>query len=275
MPGSVRAARLRRMTGTVHTYRTTLAWEGSTGAGLRRLRPDAHRQRSPGRRTAHPGLRPGVQGRPVTAEPRAAPRAGCVVLPAALVPRGGRSGPHRCRRVSGRGGGGHARRRSADAHHPHRAATGHHRRSATDGGTRPTSASGTCCEVAHRECYVANSLRTEVVVEPTFAVRSDTVGRGLGSDRRWPRRSDPATSKGSTPAAYQGRGAQRVRPLLDERASSSRSGRRPGTASVDAATVTCCPASSRSTTCATSDATCGGSETRRRRRPVVDRAAQS
>jgi organic hydroperoxide reductase OsmC/OhrA len=25
------------------------------------------------------------------------------------------------------------------------------------------------CEVAHRECYIANSLNTEVVVEPTFA----------------------------------------------------------------------------------------------------------
>lgn len=24
------------------------------------------------------------------------------------------------------------------------------------------------CEVAHRECYIANSLRTEVVVEPSF-----------------------------------------------------------------------------------------------------------
>jgi len=25
------------------------------------------------------------------------------------------------------------------------------------------------CEVAHRECFIANSLRTEVAVEPTFA----------------------------------------------------------------------------------------------------------
>jgi organic hydroperoxide reductase OsmC/OhrA len=25
------------------------------------------------------------------------------------------------------------------------------------------------CEVAHRECFIANSLRTEIVVEPTFA----------------------------------------------------------------------------------------------------------
>ncbi|MEJ7585913.1 MAG: OsmC family protein, partial [Acidimicrobiales bacterium] len=24
------------------------------------------------------------------------------------------------------------------------------------------------CDLAHRECYVANSLRTDVVVEPTF-----------------------------------------------------------------------------------------------------------
>lgn len=27
------------------------------------------------------------------------------------------------------------------------------------------------CEAAHRECFIANSLRTEVVVEPTFSRR--------------------------------------------------------------------------------------------------------
>jgi organic hydroperoxide reductase OsmC/OhrA len=27
------------------------------------------------------------------------------------------------------------------------------------------------CEVAHRECFIANSLTTEIVVEPTFAIR--------------------------------------------------------------------------------------------------------
>jgi len=30
-----------------------------------------------------------------------------------------------------------------------------------------------CCEVAHRECYVANSVTTEIVVEPDVVVVSD------------------------------------------------------------------------------------------------------
>ncbi len=33
------------------------------------------------------------------------------------------------------------------------------------------------CEVAHRECYVANSLRTEVVVEPRITLVGDTFRR--------------------------------------------------------------------------------------------------
>jgi organic hydroperoxide reductase OsmC/OhrA len=33
------------------------------------------------------------------------------------------------------------------------------------------------CEVAHRECYVANSLRTEVVVEPRISLVPDTFRR--------------------------------------------------------------------------------------------------
>jgi organic hydroperoxide reductase OsmC/OhrA len=33
------------------------------------------------------------------------------------------------------------------------------------------------CEVAHRECYVANSLRTEVVVEPRIVLTGDTFRR--------------------------------------------------------------------------------------------------
>jgi organic hydroperoxide reductase OsmC/OhrA len=28
-------------------------------------------------------------------------------------------------------------------------------------------------EVAHRECFIANSLRTEIVVEPTVVVESE------------------------------------------------------------------------------------------------------
>ena len=28
-------------------------------------------------------------------------------------------------------------------------------------------------QLAHRECYIANSLRTDVVVEPTFTIRAD------------------------------------------------------------------------------------------------------
>jgi len=28
------------------------------------------------------------------------------------------------------------------------------------------------CEVAHRECFIANSLSSDIVVEPTFDIRS-------------------------------------------------------------------------------------------------------
>ena len=39
-------------------------------------------------------------------------------------------------------------------------------------GANPTDERLThLCEVAHRECFIANSLRTEVVVEPTFRRR--------------------------------------------------------------------------------------------------------
>jgi len=44
---------------------------------------------------------------------------------------------------------------------------------ATDGGGDPTDERlAHLCEVAHRECFIANSLRTEVVVEPTFLRRA-------------------------------------------------------------------------------------------------------
>ncbi len=36
-------------------------------------------------------------------------------------------------------------------------------------------------EVAHRECYIANSLRTEVVVEATFVVEAVTAARPGGA----------------------------------------------------------------------------------------------
>jgi len=43
----------------------------------------------------------------------------------------------------------------------------------TDGGGDPTDERlAHLCEVAHRECFIANSLRTEVVVEPTFLRRA-------------------------------------------------------------------------------------------------------
>lgn len=41
------------------------------------------------------------------------------------------------------------------------------------------------CEVAHRECYVANSLRTEVVVEPTITLVPSPEG-GFPGDRGIP-----------------------------------------------------------------------------------------
>ena len=47
-------------------------------------------------------------------------------------------------------------------------------------GDVPTSRLAHLTEVAHRECYVANSLRTEIVVEPTFATGGPRGGAPAG-----------------------------------------------------------------------------------------------
>ena len=43
---------------------------------------------------------------------------------------------------------------------------------APDGGNPTDERLAHLCEVAHRECFIANSLRSEVVVEPTFLRRA-------------------------------------------------------------------------------------------------------
>lgn len=168
MAGSVGATTLGTMTGAVHTYRTTLAWDGSTAAGYEAY-GRAHTVTAP----------PAVPTLTLASDP-AFRRDPSLLNPEQLLVLAASS----CQLLSFLAVAARARidvvayRDAAEATMPeddppmritqivlHPAITV----SASEGSGPSDDRLRHLCEVAHRECFVANSLNTEIVVEPTFA----------------------------------------------------------------------------------------------------------
>lgn len=152
---------------TVHTYRATLAWRGSTGLGYDGYDRTHTVATPPAAEALHLSSDPAFQGDPSLLNPEqllllaasscqllsflaVAARARVDVVAyedaaEATMPEDNR--PVRITRIT---------LRPVITVGPGGAAT------PTDERLRHL------CEVAHRECYVANSLRTEIVIEPAF-----------------------------------------------------------------------------------------------------------
>lgn len=149
--------------GHEHRYRATCAWRGSTGAGY-----DAYDR-------AHAVTTPPVDGTlPVSADP-AFRGDGALVNPEQLLLAAAAS----CQLLSFLAVASRARldvlEYVDDAQgwmpeddQPTRVTRIVLRPRITIRGEVPTARLAHLSEVAHRECYIANSLRSDVVVEPTF-----------------------------------------------------------------------------------------------------------
>ncbi|MDQ6695899.1 MAG: OsmC family protein [Actinomycetota bacterium] len=155
------------MTGTTHTYRTTLAWEGSTGEGYDAYDRTHTVAAAPAQAALTLSADPAFKGDPSLLSPEQ-----LLVLSASS-----------CQLLSFIAVAARARidvvayRDSAEAVMPEDdlpvRITRIELRPAitirTHGDAGPTDDRlSHLCEVAHQECYVANSLRTEVIVTPTF-----------------------------------------------------------------------------------------------------------
>ncbi len=160
------------MSGTIHSYRASLAWEGSTGDGYDGYDRTHTATAPPAQAILSMGSDPAFSGDAALLNPEQ-----LIVLAASS-----------CQLLSFLAVAARARidvvayRDTAEAvmpedDRPMRITRIGLRPTITvtldeDGG--PTDERlAHLCEVAHRECFVANSLRTEVVVEPTFT-RQDT-----------------------------------------------------------------------------------------------------
>ncbi len=159
------------MSGTVHTYRTTLAWTGSTGAGY-----DAYDR-------THTVTAPPAEAALTLASDPAFKGDPALLSPEQLVVLAASS----CQLLSFLAVAARARidvvsyEDTAEATMPEDDRPVRITRivlrpaitvGASGGGDGPTEERlHHLAEVAHRDCYVANSLRTEVVVDPTFTRR--------------------------------------------------------------------------------------------------------
>lgn len=158
------------MAGTVHTYRTSVAWEGSTGTGYDTY-DRAHTATAP----------PGTDALPLTSDP-AFGGDPAILNPEQLIVMAASS----CQLLSFLAVAARARidvvvySDDAEAVMPEDDRPVRLTRivlrpritlaPATSGDQPSEERLRHLCEVAHRECFVANSLRTDVVVEPTFTL---------------------------------------------------------------------------------------------------------
>jgi organic hydroperoxide reductase OsmC/OhrA len=155
------------MAGHHHTYRTSLAWSGSTGSGYEHYERAHQVRAAPADARLALSSDPAFRGDPSRLNPEqllVASASSCQLLSFLAVAARARLDvvayadeaeavmptddiPSRITRIDLR-----PRITLADTDRP-----------------RPSDERlRHLCEVAHRECYVANSLRTDVVVDPTF-----------------------------------------------------------------------------------------------------------
>jgi organic hydroperoxide reductase OsmC/OhrA len=161
----------------VHTYRTSLRWEGSTGSGYDRYARSHHLEVAPADVALALSSDPAFLGDPSRLNPEqllVAAASSCQLLSFLAVAARARldvvsyrdeveavmpedDPPVRITRIAIR---------------PHVAL-------ADTGAPRPTDERLVhLTEVAHRECFIANSLRTEVTISPTFTWTTDGPSAG-------------------------------------------------------------------------------------------------
>jgi organic hydroperoxide reductase OsmC/OhrA len=162
--------------GRVHTYRTTLSWDGSTGVGYDDYSRAHQVQASPAAAALALSSDPAFRGDPSSLNPEqllVAAASSCQLLSFLAVAARARLDVVSYRDV-------------ADAVMPEddapvritRIDLRPHVVLADTGAARPTpDRLAHLTEVAHRECFIANSLTTEVVVFPTFSWSGTTETR--------------------------------------------------------------------------------------------------
>ena len=139
----------------VHTYRTSLTWDGTTSGGYKRYDRTHQLRAEPAAAGLTLSSDPAFLGDPTLLNPEqllVAAASSCQLLSFLAVAA---ARPPRCRRLPGRGGSRHARRRPPGAHHPDRPPTGHHAgrhgRRATDRGAARAPLRGGPPAVLHRQ----------------------------------------------------------------------------------------------------------------------------
>lgn len=154
------------MAGTTHRYRATCAWEGSTGAGYDAFDRTHEARAEP----AEPRLTlsgdPAFRGDPRHLNPEqllVLAASSCQLLSFLAVAARAR--------IDVVGYRDDAEGVMPDDARPQRVTRIVLRPEITVRGEVAASRLEHLCEVAHRECYIANSVTTEIVVEPTFAIR--------------------------------------------------------------------------------------------------------
>jgi len=155
------------MTGTIHTYRTSLTWKGSTGEGYAAYDRTHSVVAPPAEATLTLSSDPAFSGDPSLLSPEqllVLSASSCQLLSFIAVAARSRIDVV-------------AYRDSAEAVMPEDDSPTRITRidlrpivtiRSGDAGAPSDDRLLHLCEVAHEECYVANSLRTEVVVIPTF-----------------------------------------------------------------------------------------------------------
>ncbi len=147
----------------VHRYTTICVWQGSTAAGYEQYDRTHHASAPPAEADLVLSADPAFRGDPARLNPEQLlilAAASCQLLSfLAAAARG---------RVDVVGYVDESLGEMAESERPMRITRITLRRRITVRGTVPDDRLHHLVEVAHRECFIANSLRTDVEVEPTF-----------------------------------------------------------------------------------------------------------
>lgn len=151
------------MSGRVHEYSTELSWSGSTGVGYEQYDPTHRVSASPAATELTLSSDPAFRGNPQLLNPEqllVLAASSCQLLSFLAVAARAR--------IDVRGYRDRAHGVMPEDELPVRI-TRIVLRPEIDVATGPTEEKlRYLCEVAHRECYISRSLKTDVVVEPTF-----------------------------------------------------------------------------------------------------------